>query len=94
MGRYASDDLLVNMWSTDRIIHQRFRYAPFRGHSSERWVFADVYREIYFFSLDSSGYVSICGDGVVRPIGTFAEFLFLYWADPRSLGLNDRVVAA
>jgi hypothetical protein len=94
MHRYASDDLMVNMWSAERIIHQRFRYAPFRGHTAELCVFADVASEIYFFSLDRSGFVSICGDAMVRPIGTFAEFLYLYWADPRSLGLNDRVVAA
>ena len=94
MGRYASDDLMVNMWSAERMIHQRFRYAPFRGHTAGLCVFADVANEIYFFSLDDSGCVSICGDAMVRPIGTFAEFLYLYWADPRSLGLNDRVVAA
>jgi|SRR6266566_4061649 len=94
MRRYVRDDLMVNMWSAERIIHQRFNYAPFRGHSDGLCVFADVANETYFFSLDNSGNVSICGDAIVRPIGTFAEFLYLYWADPRSLGLNERDVAA
>jgi len=94
MPPYTSDDLMVNMWSAERIIHQEFHYGPFRGHTAKLCVFADVAIESFFFSLDSSGYVSICGDGTVRPIGTFTEFLYLYWADPRSLGLNDRVVAA
>ncbi|MGH2372969.1 MAG: hypothetical protein ACRDIC_05760 [bacterium] len=52
MGRYASDDLMVNMWSAERIIQQRFRYAPFRGHTTRLCVFADVANEIYFFSLE------------------------------------------
>ena len=89
-----ADELEVSMWSIDRILAQRFDLER-SGHAPEgSFLFADVAFSTYFFALDSTGWVHIGSDSYDRPIGPFHEFLYLYWADPRSLGLDDRHVGA
>jgi len=94
MSYYQTDELMVSMWSLGRILAERADLER-RGHVPQGCVvFADVSISAYFFALDSTGWVHICGDSHDRPIGSFNEFLYLYWADPRSLGLADRDVGA
>ena len=93
-GMFYRDELMVSMWSVEQILRQQPLFGPLRSMPVGTYLFADVCADTYFFGLDDCDRVSICAESMVRPIGTFAEFLYLYWADPRSLGLNDREVAA
>ena len=89
-GTAWADDLHVRFWSLKEVVVQRTRLARDGQVPPTATAFAEVWSGLYYFALDSSGIVHICAGGRLRVVGTFEEFIQLYWTDPRSLGLGER----